>query len=165
MVVRLCDIAPTGESLLVTRDLFNLTHREGHDRVAPLVPGEAVRVELPLKVIAHRFRAGHRIRLSVSTTYWPWMWPQPREVTLGLCCGENCYVELPVRIPRAADGALAPFGPPERPAGIATDVLSRRPTQRIIRHNLADGSAEVIFDWDVGGNFRLVRRGDRSGRG
>jgi len=38
-------------------------------------------------------------------------------------------------------------------------VLSRRPTQRIIRHNLADGSAEVIFDWDVGGNFRLVDAG------
>ncbi len=159
VVVRLCDVAPTGESLLVTRDLFNLTHREGHDRVAPLVPGQAVRVELPLKVIAHRFGAGHRIRLSVSTTYWPWMWPHPRPVTLGLCCSAGSFVELPVRTPRAQDDALAPFGPPERPAGIATDVLSRRPTQRIIRHNLVDGSAEVIFDWDVGGNFRLVNAG------
>ena len=159
VVVRLCDIAPTGESLLVTRDLLNLTHREGHDRVAPLVPGQAVRVELPLKVIAHRFGAGHRIRLSVSTTYWPWMWPHPGPVTLGLRCDEGSFVELPVRSPRAEDGALAPFGPPERPAGIAADVLSRRPTQRIIRHNLVDGSAEVIFDWDVGGNFRLVDAG------
>ncbi len=159
VVVRLCDVAPTGESLLVTRDLFNLTHREGHDRIAPLVPGQAVRVELPLKVIAHHFGAGHRIRLSVSTTYWPWMWPQPDPVTLDLCCGENSFLELPVRRPRAEDGTLAPFGPPERPAGIATEVLSRRPTQRIIRHDLVDGSAEVIFDWDVGGNFRLVNAG------
>jgi hypothetical protein len=38
-------------------------------------------------------------------------------------------------------------------------VLSRRPTQRTIRHNLGDGSAEVIFDWDVGGNFRLADAG------
>ena len=116
VVVRLCDVAPTGESLLVTRDLFNLTHREGHDRAAPLVPGQAVRVQLPLKVIAHHFAAGHRIRLSVSTTYWPWMWPHPDPVTLGLCCGEDSFLELPVRSPRAEDGALAPFGPPERPA-------------------------------------------------
>ena len=159
LVARLTDVAPTGESLLVTRDLFNLTHREGHDRAAPLVPGQAVRAEFPLKVIAHRFEAGHRIRLSVSTTYWPWMWPHAEPVTLGLHCGENSFLELPVRSPRAGDDALAPFGPPERPAGIATDVLSRRPTQRIIRHNLADGSAEVIFDWDVGGNFRLVDAG------
>jgi hypothetical protein len=159
VVVRLCDIAPSGESLLVTRDLFNLTHAEGHDHVAPLVPGRPVRVELPLKVIAHRFEAGHRIRLSVSTTYWPWMWPHPEPVTLDLSCGEGCYVELPVRSPKPEDDALPPFGPPERPTGIAADVLSRRPTRRTIKHDLVDGSAEVFFDWDVGGKFRLVDAG------
>jgi len=159
LVARLCDVAPTGESLLVTRDLFNLTHRAGHDHAVPLVPGEAVAAEFGLKVIAHRFEAGHRIRLSVSTTYWPWLWPHPEPVTLRLRCGPDSFVELPVREPRAQDGDLAPFGPPERPAGIATEVLSRRPTQRTIRHNLTDGSAEVIFDWDVGGNFRLVDAG------
>ena len=159
LVARLCDVAPTGESLLVTRDLFNLTHRAGHDRAVPLVPGEPVAAEFGLKVIAHRFEAGHRIRLSVSTTYWPWMWPHPEPVTLGLCCGPDSFVELPVREPRAQDAGLAPFGPPERPPGIATEVLSRRPTQRILRHDLTDGSAEVIFDWDVGGNFRLVDAG------
>jgi len=159
IVARLCDVAPTGESLLVTRDLFNLTHREGHDRAVPLVPGEAVTVEVPLKVIAHRFEAGHRIRLSVSTTYWPWMWPHPEPVTLTLSCGPDSFLELPAREPQAGDGDLAPFGPPERPAGIATEVLSRRPTQRAIRHDLTEGSAEVIFDWDVGGNFRLVDAG------
>ena len=159
LVARLCDVAPTGESLLVTRDLFNLTHRAGHDRAVPLVPGEAVAAEFGLKVIAHRFEAGHRIRLSVSTTYWPWMWPHPEPVTLGLSCGPDSFVDLPVREPRAGDGGLAPFGPPERPPGIATEVLSRRPTQRTIRHDLTDGSAEVIFDWDVGGNFRLADAG------
>jgi hypothetical protein len=159
LVARLCDVAPTGESLLVTRDLVNLTHREGHDRAVPLVPGEAVIVEIPLKVIAHRFGAGHRIRLSVSTTYWPWMWPPPEPVTLGLSCGPDSFLDLPVREPRAADGDLAPFGPPDRPPGIATEVLSRRPTRRTITHDLSDGSAEVIFDWDVGGHFRLAGAG------
>jgi hypothetical protein len=125
----------------------------------PLVPGEATVAELPLKVIAHRFDAGHRIRLSVATTYWPWMWPHPEPVTLSISCDAGSFLELPVREPRAEDGDLAPFGPPERPAGIAVEVLSRRPTQRTIRHNLADGSAEVIFDWDVGGNFRLADAG------
>jgi hypothetical protein len=159
LVARLCDVAPTGESLLVTRDLFNLTHRAGHDRAVPLVPGEAVVAEFGLKVIAHRFEAGHRIRLSVSTTYWPWMWPHPEPVTLGLRCGPDSFLELPVREPRAQDEGLAQFGPPERPPGLATEVLSRRPTQRTIGYNLTDGSAEVIFDWDVGGNFRLVDAG------
>ena len=77
-------------------------------------------------------------------------------MTLSLHCGEDSFAELPVRSPRADDRALVPFESAERPAGIATEVLARRPTQRIIRHNLSDGSAEVLFDWDVGGNFRLV---------
>ncbi len=159
VVVRLCDVAPDGESLLVTRDLFNLTHRAGHDCAEPLVPGEPARAGFPLKVIAHRFEAGHRIRVSVSTTYWPWMWPHPEPVRLGLHCGENSFVELPVRRPRAEDETLRPFGPPERPGGIAYEVLGRRPTQRTITRDLAAGSAEVLFDWDVGGNFRLTEAG------
>jgi putative CocE/NonD family hydrolase len=159
LVVRLCDVAPAGESLLVTRDLLNLTHRHGHDRAEPLVPGEPAQAELTLKVIGHRFAAGHRIRLAVSTTYWPWMWPHPEPVTLGLHCGEGSFVELPVRPPAPEDGTLAPFGPPERPPGIATEVLARRPTKRTITSDLADGSAEVRFDWDVGGHFRLTDAG------
>jgi putative CocE/NonD family hydrolase len=159
VAVRLCDVAPDGESLLVTRDLFNLTHREGHDRAEPLVPGEPARAEFGLKVIAHRFEAGHQIRVSVSTTYWPWMWPHSEPVRLGLHCGESSFVELPVRQPRVEDETLRPFGPPERPDGIAYEVLARRPTQRTITHNIADGSAEVLFDWDVGGNFRLADAG------
>ena len=41
VVARLCDVAPDGSSSLIARGLLNLTHREGHDRVVPLVPGEA----------------------------------------------------------------------------------------------------------------------------
>src|SRR5262249_32052333 len=103
--------------------------------------------------------AGHRIRVSVSTTYWPWMWPHPEPVRLGLHCGEASFAELTVRRPRPEDEALPPFGPPERPGTIAYEVLGRRPTPRTRTHKLADGSAEVLFDWDVGGNFRLTEAG------
>ena len=38
--VRLCDVAPDGCSKLVTRQVLNLTHRDGHERPTPLTPGE-----------------------------------------------------------------------------------------------------------------------------
>ena len=41
--VRLCDVAPDGCSKLVTRQVLNLTHRDGHEHPSPLVPGERVR--------------------------------------------------------------------------------------------------------------------------
>ena len=55
--VRLCDVAPDGSSLLVTRGLLNLTHRDGHERPEPLVPGERYTVTVRLNSIAHAFAA------------------------------------------------------------------------------------------------------------
>src|SRR4029077_13685778 len=52
--VRLCEVLPGGASLMVTRGQLNLTHREGHDRVVPLIPGEPFAVRVPLDAIAHR---------------------------------------------------------------------------------------------------------------
>ncbi len=88
VVARLCDISTDGRSLLVSRGLLNLTHREGHDRVVPLIPGEPVTVSFPLDFGGHRFPVGHRVRLSLSPTYWPFAWPSPEPVTLDVALGE-----------------------------------------------------------------------------
>ena len=78
LAVRLCDVAPTGASALVTRGLLNLTHRRSHESPEPLVPGEPTPVTLRLRSMGYAFPAGHRIRLALSPTYWPWAWPSPR---------------------------------------------------------------------------------------
>ncbi len=156
VVVRLCDVAPTGESLLVSRGMLNLTRRHGFDHFEPVEPGRFEQVVVPCKAIAHRFEAGHRIRLSVSSTYWPWIWPAAERVELTLACGRTSFIELPVREPRAADAEPAPFGPPEDPPGAPVEVLERRPTRRTITHDLSSGESQLSFDWDVGGHCRLV---------
>ncbi|TXS56378.1 CocE/NonD family hydrolase [Streptomyces sp. t39] len=38
-------------------------------------PGRVV--EVALSLAAHVFAPGHRIRLAVSSAYWPWVWPEP----------------------------------------------------------------------------------------
>ena len=59
---------------------LNLCHRDGHDAPAPLVPGEPVDVRIAMKSVAYALRAGHRVRLALSTSYWPWLWPSPEPV-------------------------------------------------------------------------------------
>ena len=66
LAARLCDVAPDGTSLLVTRGVLNLTHRESHEEPSPLVPGERFQVSLQLDGIAQAIPAGHRLRLAVS---------------------------------------------------------------------------------------------------
>ncbi len=48
--VRLCDVAPDGSSLLVTRGVLNLTHRESHEEPEPLEPGRRYEITVPLDV-------------------------------------------------------------------------------------------------------------------
>ena len=74
LAVRLSDVAPTGEAYRVTYGVLNLTHHRSHEKPEPLVPGRRYTVEIRLNGIAHRFPAGNRIRLSMSTSYWPLIW-------------------------------------------------------------------------------------------
>ena len=48
---------------LVTWGMFNLAHHEGHDKYAPLRPGQEVTVPLPLLPTEHLFAAGGEMRL------------------------------------------------------------------------------------------------------
>ncbi|GHG59899.1 peptidase S15 [Sinomonas cellulolyticus] len=75
IMVRLCDVAPDGSSTLITRGALNLAKRNGMDRSDDLAPGEWVNAEVELTAIAWNVPAGHRIRVALSTTYWPWLWP------------------------------------------------------------------------------------------
>jgi putative CocE/NonD family hydrolase len=96
VALRLCEVTPDGKSWLVTYGLLNLTHREGHEKLVALTPGQAYDVPVELSLIAHRFKKGSRIRLAVSESLWPLVWPSPAIVTLTVSLGASS-LELPVR--------------------------------------------------------------------
>jgi hypothetical protein len=131
LAVRLGDVAPDGQVLKVTYGLLNLAHRDGHDRPARLEPGQRYRVDVRLNEIAHRFAAGHRLRVAISTCYFPMAWPSPEIVTLTLHAGES-RIELPF----VEEGALrvaAPFAAPEFARPRPSTVL--RPGRDTREHN------------------------------
>ena len=129
LVARLCDVHPSGESLRVSYGVLNLAHRDGHEHPAPLAAGQRYRVRIQLNDAGSAFPAGHRIRLALSTAYWPMIWPGPETATLLISGGT---LELPVRAPRASD-ALLPALPPPESAPPETPTISRRGHMRIER--------------------------------
>ena len=110
VAVRLNDVAPDGSSTRVTVGLLNLTHRQGHEYPIALVPGNWTDAIVDLDDIAHAFPPGHRIAVSISTTYWPIAWPSPELATVSVGLGES-YLVLPARPVDTADEALRPFDP------------------------------------------------------
>ena len=58
---------------LVTWGMFNVAHREGHDRYVPVTPGERFRIGIPLLPIEWGFAAGSVLTLELhgaSVTEW-----------------------------------------------------------------------------------------------
>jgi hypothetical protein len=141
----------------VTRAQHNLAHREGHDRIAPLVPGEPFTIRIPLDAIGHRFAAGSRIRVAISPTYWPLAWPSPEPVTLGVVAGESS-ITLPLHDAATAPAAPA-LCPPEEPPGYPMTELMPGHGARTITRALGSGRTELRFDWDLGGTNRDDRTG------
>ncbi len=111
--VRLNEVLPDGASLQVTYGLLNLTHRDSHEHIEPLEPGKRYRVTVTLNDIAHTFATGSRLRVAVSTAFWPIVWPSPRSVTLSLFTGASTLA-LPTRQRRSEDDNIAPLSPPKQ---------------------------------------------------
>ncbi|MFE8072558.1 CocE/NonD family hydrolase [Marinobacteraceae bacterium S3BR75-40.1] len=142
VIVRLNDVAPDGTSSRVSYGVLNLTHRNSHEHPEPLTPGERCRVTVQLNDIAYRFRAGHTVRLALSTTYWPLVWPAPEAFELTLHTGVSTLM-LPIRPQRQKDKDLTPFEPPETGPHPEHTPLEWAPSQRMIERDLT--SDETIY--------------------
>jgi putative CocE/NonD family hydrolase len=136
VAVRLSDVAPDGHATRVTYGLLNLTHVEGHEAPQPLDSDRPYRVSIPLNGVAQRFRAGHQIRLSVSTSYWPLAWPAPEPARLTVHCS-GCRLHLPRRLPNPEDARLRDLGHPVSGAPDPTTLIVPARREWTVTHNLA----------------------------
>ncbi|WP_306114161.1 MULTISPECIES: CocE/NonD family hydrolase [unclassified Roseovarius] len=87
IAARLCDVRPDGTSALITMGLLNLRHRNGFDAAEELVANTAYDVSLNLDQASYHLPAGHRLRLAISGSYWPFCWPEGQDVTLTISGG------------------------------------------------------------------------------
>jgi putative CocE/NonD family hydrolase len=145
LAVRLCDVWPDGHSTLITRGALNLSHRHGHEQPTPLVPGERYAVAIRLNAIAYVVPAGHRLRLALSTTYWPWLWPSPEPVRLQVFAGPETYLELPLRTSGADYQPPAHFTEPESgPPLLTRSSASASPAGRRVSREVGAGTVEIV---------------------
>jgi len=139
VAVRLNDVAPDGTSARIAYGLLNLQHRSGHATAEALEPGRRYRVEVRLKDVAYEVPAGHRLRIAVSTGYWPLTVAAPVGATVTLYDGT---LRLPVR---TAGTATAPaLGQAWNPPPLDAEVLVPPERGRIrIERRVADGRTAV----------------------
>jgi uncharacterized protein len=102
LAVRLEQVTPEGKSWAVSMGLLNLTHRVSHEHPSALEPGRSYDVEVPLVFMSQRLKAGNRLRVALSESFWPLVWPSPQIATLTVSTGVSSLL-LPVRPPKAVE--------------------------------------------------------------
>lgn len=93
LCVRLCEVTAAGQSVRISLGAKNLCLLNERDP-SHLEPGRSYHVTVPLDFCAYRFAGGHKIRLAISTSYWPLLWPSPQPVRLEVDLGES-FIDLP----------------------------------------------------------------------
>jgi len=127
IAVRLNHIHADGAATRITYGVMNLTHLQGHEQVRELVRGKTYQVDVALDHIAYRLPQGDRLRVSISTSYWPLLWPMPRAATLMVTQGT---LDLPIS--QHASAAERIFPDPDAAQAWQTNTL--RPANNERRH-------------------------------
>ena len=96
LAVRLNDIRPDGSVTRISYTTKNLCHHASHESPEALEPGRRYRARIQLNDIAWHLPAGHALRLSLSTCYWPLIWPAPEAVALTVH-GDQTRLKIPIR--------------------------------------------------------------------
>lgn len=141
IAARLNDVTPGGESGRVSFGVLNLCHRDSHETPTALEPNKRYTVRVPLDYAAHHFQPGHRLRVSISTSYWPMVQPSPEAVTLSLFSGA-CRLVLPVRPSAREVSQPRPFAPPHV-AELAISTVSAEPGARRIEWDVESGTQVI----------------------
>src|SRR5262249_48789010 len=114
-------------------------------------------VRLPLRDVAHAFAPGHRLRLALSTSYWPIVWPSPEAVRLGVFCGAS-PLRPPLRPPVAEGARPPPLRPPARAAPSPDNQPAPARAERTVEQDPATG--EIVHTIvSAGGGFGMEGRG------
>ncbi|GAB4348259.1 MAG: CocE/NonD family hydrolase [Candidatus Abyssubacteria bacterium] len=161
LVVKLCDVAPDGTSTLVTTGWLRASHRASHQNPIPLRPGEIYEMEITARPTAYCFRTGHRIRLSISCSDFPRIWPivEHAEITVHGGASHPAQLVLPVSRKRRTK-AVPSFRPPDL-SYLMESPRIWMPHWRVVEDNAnksltVESGVHVEFQIPTGGDFKLT---------
>lgn len=151
VAVRLNSIWPHGEVSRLTYGVANLTHlhsNSSHEHPQALEPGKTYTVKIQLDDVAYRVPKGHRLRVSISTSYWPLIWPAPTPVVLTVHTGATC-IDIPTRL--KVRGEKAPtFAAPEAAAPVKLITVDKPWNKREVTIDQASGERRLTIEDDFG---------------
>lgn len=111
-MARLSDVAPDGTTTLITGAGLNGAQRESDTDPKDLQPGKIYPLQIEMHVTSWVFPRGHRIRMAISNSLWPMLWPTPYPMSTALALGGETASRLVLPVVPLHGASPAPFPPP-----------------------------------------------------
>lgn len=136
-VAKLCDVAPDGTSALIVDGSLNGTRRESLTDPKPMKPGEVYELSIPMTPTGWVIAPGHRLRLSLSSSDFPNLWPTPEAARIKIYHGEK--YQSAVVLPTVPEPELPPpaFLPPPSLTSLVKG-FGEPPTQQVLHDQLTN---------------------------
>ena len=146
ITVRLSDINPDGLITRVTYGTLNLCNRDAQDAAQAVNPNEPYQVELKMDFIAQTIPKGHRMRIALSSSYFPLLWSAPEKAAITLEPERQILM-----LPQFQGASIAnPFEPPTTAPEEKITVIRESTNQRKISEDVCDGVVNVSIVDDFG---------------
>ncbi|MCS3802407.1 putative CocE/NonD family hydrolase [Chromobacterium alkanivorans] len=147
LAVRLNDVAPDGAATRISYGVLNLALRDGYQQPQAVTPGEWMEIRLQLDDCGYRLPAGHRLRLSISSAYFPLIWPAADHARLSL---DLAGAELSLPVHDLSTEAAQPFAAPEAAPPLALSYLRPPANSREIIEDAMSGEVRTVIRDDFG---------------
>ncbi len=147
-VVKLSDLAPDGKSALITDGSLNGTRRNSLTSPEDLTPGEVYELNVPMAPTGWVLAAGHRLRLAISGSDFPNLWPTPEAAHNRIYYGGLRVSRITLPVAKPTQAPPPQFDPPPALMKFGTSY-GEPPTQ------------QTLID-QITGNVTIINR--RAGR-
>ena len=140
VAIRLNDVAPDGTACRIVFALRNLALSDSLEAATETTPGAFRTVKVVFPTTAYRVKAGHRIRLSISSSYWPIAWPSPEAGTVELDPGGSRLL-----LPAMVEAPAMPTDPEF--AGAGSECDAERATSTLSRYCSEQDDGTIVSGW------------------
>ena len=147
VAVRLCDVQPDGASTRITYGVLQPVPPQ-RPRISRSRRARARRWKSRVKLddVAYSVAPGHRLRVAISSTYWPMVWPSPEPVTLTLHQGS---LDLPVRASGGGDESRVRRARRRNALG-RSKLCAKAANSRVVERDEATGTVTLAIVDDFG---------------
>ncbi len=149
VTVRICDVHPDGQVTKISHGILNLSHRNSHEFPELLEPNKRYDVEVKINHMAYVVAKGHKLRVSISTAYWPLIWPSADDATLTLY-PQNCQLSLPLNSTPTPSSLVPEY---EQPVTFDGRTLRAADSKRVTHRDYKTGIITLETFEDFGRQF------------